>query len=165
MNYVVFFYLVGVRNRLRVIFIVDCAQPAYETLVETHPAMYKYSDAIWMESWTKKSMMTVAARIVLKYVISLDIYLTFWQHNFQYSSLFRDERAMEELEKTVHIYESLDPSLKCPRRYVSFVNTFSSIFAKKTVGISEQQQRIQVGSYTFPVTCGYITTSNYSDWC
>lgn len=56
----------GVRNRLRIVFIVDCAQPGYETLVETHPAMYKYSDAIWMENWTKKSMMAVATRIVVK---------------------------------------------------------------------------------------------------
>ncbi len=56
---------------------------------------------------------------------------------------------MEELEKTVQIYESLDPSLKCPRRYVSFVHTFSSICTKKTVGISEQQQRIQVRFFNF----------------
>lgn len=46
---------------------IDSAQPAYETLVETHPAMYKYSDAIWMEHWSKKSMIAVATKIV-KYV-------------------------------------------------------------------------------------------------
>lgn len=61
-------YLLGVRNRLRVIFIMDCAQTAFETLIETHPAMYKYSDSIWMENWSKKSMMAVATKIVLKYI-------------------------------------------------------------------------------------------------
>jgi hypothetical protein len=59
-------------------------------------------------------------------------------------SFLRDERAVQELDKSIHIYQSLDDSLKCPRRYVSFIQTFSSICSKKTGGISEQQQRIQV---------------------
>lgn len=57
----------GIRKKLRIIYMIDSAQPAYETLVETHPAMYKYSDAIWMEHWSKKSMIAVATKIV-KYV-------------------------------------------------------------------------------------------------
>lgn len=52
---------------------MDCAQTAYETIVETHPSMYKYSDAIWMENWTKTSMMAVASRILLKYTIFLTV--------------------------------------------------------------------------------------------
>ena len=56
----------------------------------------------------------------------------------------RDERAVQEIDKSIQIYESLDPSLKCPRRYVSFIQTFSRICGKKTAGIFEQQQRIQV---------------------
>ncbi|KAI9564905.1 hypothetical protein GHT06_008646 [Daphnia sinensis] len=116
------FYAQRVRKRLRVIYVMDCAKTAYETIVGTHPSMYKYSDAIWMENWTKTSMMAVASRILLK-----------------------DERAEKELEKSVQIYDSLDPSLKCPRRYVSFIQTFSSICGKKTQRISEQQERIQTG--------------------
>jgi hypothetical protein len=61
---VLLFRSTGVKNRLRVIFIIDCAQPTYETVLETHPSMYKYSDAIWMENWTKISMTAVAARIL-----------------------------------------------------------------------------------------------------
>ncbi len=57
---------------------------------------------------------------------------------------YRDERAVQEVDKSVHIYETLDASLKCPRRYVSFIQTFSSICGKKTDRIFEQQQRIQV---------------------
>lgn len=49
----------------------------------------------------------------------------------------------------MQIYDSLDPSLKCPRRYVSFIQTFSSICGKKTQRISEQQERIQVERFPF----------------
>ena len=55
----------GIQKKLRVIFLVDpVAQPAYETLIETHQSMYKYSDKIWMANWSRKSMLAVAVRIV-----------------------------------------------------------------------------------------------------
>lgn len=63
-NFIVLFYAIGVKKNLRVIFIVDCSQPSFESLVETHPAMYKYSDRIWMENWTNTSMATVASRMI-----------------------------------------------------------------------------------------------------
>lgn len=52
---------------------------------------------------------------------------------------------MEEvLQKSVEVFESLDPLLKCPRRYVAFVETFSEILNNKIIQNSERQQRIQV---------------------
>lgn len=128
------------RKRLRVIFIVDSAQSSYETLVETHPAMYKYSDAIWMENWSKKSMIAVATRIV-KYV---EFIIFRVKTSLFIMQSFRNGSAIGELEKTVQIYESLDSSLKCPRRYVGFINTFARIIDQKTSSVLEQQQRIQV---------------------
>lgn len=51
---------------------------------------------------------------------------------------------MQQLEKSLTIYDHLEDSLQCPRRFVAFVKTFSKICNEKSVKISEKQQRIQV---------------------
>lgn len=55
-----------------------------------------------------------------------------------------EEDVAIQLQKSVEIFEALETSLKCPRRYVSFIQTFVSIFGKKLHNISERQERIQV---------------------
>ena len=57
-----------------------------------------------------------------------------------------EEEPIGELAKTIEIYDSVDSTLRYPRRYVSFINTFEKIIAQKKIGITEQQQRIQVGT-------------------
>lgn len=45
---------------------MDSSQRDIETLVETHPGMYKYSETVRMTNWSKKSMLAVATRIIHK---------------------------------------------------------------------------------------------------
>lgn len=58
--------------------------------------------------------------------------------------MIRTENGIAELDKTVQIYENLDWTLQCPRRYIGFIQTFARIIDQKTTSVGEQQQRIQV---------------------
>ena len=58
------FFAQRVRRNFHAIFLMDIHQANFENLIETHPALYKYSANICMDSWTKKSMLLVANRIV-----------------------------------------------------------------------------------------------------
>jgi len=55
-----------------------------------------------------------------------------------------EEDVAIQLQKSVEIFEGVETSLKCPRRYVSFIQTFVNIFGKNMLNISERQERIQV---------------------
>lgn len=109
-----------------------------------------------MENWSSSSMITVAAKIVNRYVYGADVFikqLTFSLLPIAKLSLYvffcvasMGEAAVAELKHSVEIFESLDSTLKCPRRYISFVHTYFNLVNKKTLELAERHQRIQVES-------------------
>lgn len=72
-----------------------------------------------------------------------------------------DEEPIGELAKTIEIYESVDSTLQYPRRYVSFIDTFEKIVAQKKIGITEQQQRIQVNKHFFIHKISFVNQTKF----
>ena len=59
-----FTFTLGVKSNFHAIFIMDSSQSSIETVVETHPGMYKYSETVRMNSWSEESMLAVANKII-----------------------------------------------------------------------------------------------------
>ena len=62
--FIFFTFTLGVKSNFHAIFIMDSSQSSIETVVETHPGMYKYSETVRMNSWSEESMLAVANKII-----------------------------------------------------------------------------------------------------
>ena len=57
---------------------MDSEEPKFDSIVESHVSLSKYSDCVWMENWSKSSMISVANRILNRYV-QIQFFLDFDQ--------------------------------------------------------------------------------------
>ena len=116
-----------VRLNLHVVLIMDSSSSQFITQCEANPALYTACSFQSMEGWSGATMLQLPMAVLNKTSKNL---IEQKQEESEFSQMFVD------------IHKSCSP---IPRQFVSFLNTYSTVYSQKKDGLLKQQERFQAG--------------------
>ena len=130
------YYSSRVRHYLHIVLILDSSSSEFVAQCEANPALYTSCLFLSLEEWSRGTMLqlageylhshhTLGSKVMLKQEVL--------QENQQLSKCFYD------------IHESCLSKGSTPRKFMNFLNTYQSVYAKKKEGLLKQQQHLQAG--------------------
>lgn len=127
-----------VKTNLHVVLIMDSSAENFTVHCESNPAFYTSCAFQSMEGWSKQSMLRVP-KILLR--------------NTMGTKLLRKEPSTERpvtggddlFKAFLHIHESCLHLGATPRRYISFLKTYMSVYQTRKEAIKKRQSHLQAG--------------------
>ncbi|XP_050526495.1 cytoplasmic dynein 2 heavy chain 1 isoform X2 [Daktulosphaira vitifoliae] len=123
------FFIERIKKNLHVILILDSRSDFFKTFLENSPAIIDLSDIIWLDQWTTTVMKIIPEIIFKKNNLDQD----FPQIN-NYISHFPQ----------IH-YDAEDWMNTCPKRYLLFIQTFSTLLLSKKEYIKRRLSHLKAG--------------------
>ncbi|XP_066286377.1 cytoplasmic dynein 2 heavy chain 1-like isoform X1 [Branchiostoma lanceolatum] len=135
------YFAARIQMNLHVVLIMDCSNTNFTVMCESNPSLYKQCLVQWMEGWSKDSMLQVPKMLLSR-------------HSEMGGSLLPPAAGQEpkkfaggdELVKNfVNIHESRLAHGATPRRYMTFLHTYESVYNHKKEGVLQKQSHLQAG--------------------
>ncbi|XP_042887569.1 cytoplasmic dynein 2 heavy chain 1-like [Penaeus japonicus] len=115
-----------VKTNLHVALIMDSSNQDFTLQCESNPALYKQCAVLWMEGWSRETMVQIPSMLLKE------------------SEL--DTKDKVEFQQTfLAIHESLPVHLSTPRRYLVLLNTYRTIYNTKKEGVLHRQGHLKAG--------------------
>ena len=127
-----------VKANLHVVLIMDSTSANFTAYCESNPAFYTHCSFQSMEGWSKQSMLRIP-HMFLRNTIGM--------------KLMQRELARERpitggediIRNFLHVHESCLSSGATPRKYITFLRTYQSVYSSKKAGVLKQQSHLQAG--------------------
>ncbi|XP_037796301.1 LOW QUALITY PROTEIN: cytoplasmic dynein 2 heavy chain 1-like [Penaeus monodon] len=115
-----------VKKNLHIALIMDSSNQDFTLQCESNPALYKQCAVLWMEGWSRETMVQIPSMLLKE------------------SEL--DSKDSVEFQQTfLAIHESLPVHLSTPRRYLVLLNTYRTIYNTKKEGVLHRQGHLKAG--------------------
>ena len=121
-----------VRLNLHIVLVMDSSSSQFITQCEANPALYTACSFQSMEEWSNDTMLLLPEAVL----------------NKSSKNLIEQKRESDgnELSKMfVSIHKSGGDCDCTPRKFINFLNTYSTVYSQKKDGLLKQQQRFQAG--------------------
>ncbi|XP_033632471.1 cytoplasmic dynein 2 heavy chain 1-like isoform X2 [Asterias rubens] len=130
-----------IQVNLHIILVMDCKNSSFTMNCQSNPALYKKCSVQWMEGWSKDSMKELP-----KMLLSSRANEDNKKDKGKDSKRRRKISGGDELIKTfLQIHRSASARNSTPRRYVTFLHTYMSVYQKKKAGVELRQKHLQAG--------------------
>ncbi|CAF1013145.1 unnamed protein product, partial [Didymodactylos carnosus] len=124
-----------VKINLHIVLVMDFTRPDFTVICQSNPAFFKECAVQWMEGWSKESMLKI-----VPYILNTDD--TSAATGKSKSTAVIDE---ELLKSFYIIYKNIDPKHSTPKRYLTFLQTYCTVYSSKKEGITKRQQHLKSG--------------------
>ena len=121
---------------------MDCTNTNFSINCESNPAFFKQCSVQWLDGWSRDSMVHVPRLLLTK------------PSKVEGATLGKKPEKARKLsggddllKGFLHIHEACMAfgPIATPRRYVSFVTAYQSVYEKKKSKIEERQTHLKVG--------------------
>ncbi|XP_050420010.1 cytoplasmic dynein 2 heavy chain 1 [Adelges cooleyi] len=123
------FFAQRVKKNLHVIMILDSHSDFFNAFVENSPATLDHSDVIWLDRWNAE-IMKIIPEIILEKNKLLEEFPKLNEYVLKFPDIHRDA---EDWMNT------------CPKRYISFIQTFSALLRDKHEFINKRLSHLKAG--------------------
>ena len=128
------FFSSRVLHYLHIVLIMDSSSPSFTPLCEANPALYTSCTFLSMVGWSQRSMLQLPQAVLgkvqrSKIILNADLSKT-------------DEDLSEYF---LRIHQTCPSSNATPRRYISFLDSYQSVYFSKKDGLLQKQKRLQAG--------------------
>ncbi|XP_060838419.1 cytoplasmic dynein 2 heavy chain 1 [Rhopalosiphum padi] len=123
------FFTQRVKNNLHVVMILDSESEFFNNCIENSPAVLDHSHIIWLDRWDDKTMEIIPELIFKKNKI-IENFPNINEHMSYFASIHREAAAWMNT---------------CPRRYLSFIQTFSILLTNKQESINKRMAHLKAG--------------------
>ena len=134
------YYCSRIKSNLHVVLIMDSANPNFARHCESNPAFYTRCSFQSMEFWSHTSMIQIPRMLLSGY-----------SHRSG-SVVVKSDRPLsggdELLKAFLHIHQSCLSSGATPRRYMTLLKTYQSVYGEKKQKILKKQSHLQVDNTT-----------------
>ncbi|XP_063807614.1 cytoplasmic dynein 2 heavy chain 1 isoform X2 [Pseudophryne corroboree] len=130
------YFTLRVLHNLHVVLIMDCTNANFTINCESNPALYKRCSVQWMEGWSDRSMKKIP-RMLFSDTTS--------QEKSQHSEYKKSSGEAEFYNSFLTIHESCKTHGATPRRYMTFLRVYGSLFSRKKTELSKKQKHLQAG--------------------
>ena len=138
-----------VRARLHMALIMDSSSDAFSANCESNPAFYTFCSFQSMEGWSKQSMLTLPRSFLQRSMGGVAARLLGQQRakDGGDSSRQRPLTGGDDLVKLfLHIHESsAQTGGATPRKYITFLNTYKSVYDSRKERTLKRQSHLQAG--------------------
>ncbi|XP_022103094.1 cytoplasmic dynein 2 heavy chain 1-like isoform X1 [Acanthaster planci] len=126
---------------LHIILIMDCKNSSFTMNCQSNPALYKKCSVQWMEGWSKDSMRELPKMLLRSHPSDSDK-----KDKGKESKRHRKLSGGDDLIKSfLQIHRSASQHDSTPRRYVTFLHTYMSVYQKKKAGVELRQKHLKAG--------------------
>ena len=131
------FFSSRVQQYLHIVLIMDSSSTLFTLYCEANPALYTSCTFLSMEGWSQRSMLQLPRAFLNKDQRSKIIL----------NAASRDSSKTEEdlSEYFLKIHQTCPSSNATPRRYISFLDSYQSVYFSKKDGLLQKQKRLQAG--------------------
>ncbi|CAL4157019.1 unnamed protein product, partial [Meganyctiphanes norvegica] len=112
-------------KNLHVVLIMDSSNQEFTVRCESNPALYKQCQVLWMDGWSKNTMIQIPELLLGEQEKASDM------------------GSSEVLGSFLRIHESLPLHLATPRRFLGALHTYRDIYNTKKQGVIERQRHLQ----------------------
>ncbi|XP_068211563.1 cytoplasmic dynein 2 heavy chain 1 [Palaemon carinicauda] len=114
-----------VLRNLHIALIMDSSDQEFSVQCESNPALYKQCTVLWLEGWSKETMIEIPDMLLEK--------------------TEKSEANSEFVKSFLAVHESLPNHLATPRRYMAFLHAYRTIHNTKKEGVTHRQQHLSAG--------------------
>ncbi|XP_073518216.1 cytoplasmic dynein 2 heavy chain 1 isoform X2 [Phyllobates terribilis] len=128
------YFTFRVLQNLHVVLIMDCTNTNFTINCESNPALYKKCSVQWMEGWSDRSMKKIPKML--------------------FSDTTREEKKSQHSKSPgesdfyksfLTIHDSCKAYGATPRRYMTFLQVYGSLFSSKKAELTKKQKHLQAG--------------------
>ena len=137
------FFARCVRKNLHVILIMDFTNPGFVVNCESNPALYKQCQVIWLGKWSEASMVKLPQLLLTK------------EERVEGEGIGAEKKKAKErkvsggdelLRSFYKVHSSLSNAEDlAPRKYVSFIKTYRTVYSREKRQITTRQQKLSKG--------------------
>ncbi|XP_075054902.1 cytoplasmic dynein 2 heavy chain 1 [Mixophyes fleayi] len=131
------YFTYRVQQNLHIVLIMDCTNTNFTLNCESNPALYKKCSVQWMEGWSDRSMKKIP-RMLFSDTTSSEK-----SQRSEYKKPSSGEAEFYNSFLTIH--ESCKAHGATPRRYMTFLHVYGSLFSSKKTELTKKQQHLQAG--------------------
>ena len=134
------YFSTRVKANLHIVLVMDSSSPNFMVHCESTPALYTHCSFQSMEGWSKQSMLRIP-QMFLQNTVGTKL--------LRRKELQGSERPVtggEELVKAfLHIHNSCLSTGATPRKYMTFLRTYQSVYASRKRRVLKRQSHLQAG--------------------
>ncbi|KAG8584671.1 hypothetical protein GDO81_004716 [Engystomops pustulosus] len=131
------YFTFRVLQNLHIVLIMDCTNTNFTINCESNPALYKKCSVQWMEGWSDRSMKKIPKMLFSD---------TTSEEKSQRSEYRKSSPGESEFYKSfLTIHESCKAYGATPRRYMTFLQVYGSLFSNKKAELTNKQKHLQAG--------------------
>ncbi|XP_071990308.1 cytoplasmic dynein 2 heavy chain 1 isoform X1 [Engystomops pustulosus] len=131
------YFTFRVLQNLHIVLIMDCTNTNFTINCESNPALYKKCSVQWMEGWSDRSMKKIPKMLFSD---------TTREEKSQRSEYRKSSPGESEFYKSfLTIHESCKAYGATPRRYMTFLQVYGSLFSNKKAELTNKQKHLQAG--------------------
>ncbi|TRY75069.1 hypothetical protein TCAL_08574 [Tigriopus californicus] len=135
------FFAKCVRKNLHIILIMDCSNPAFVVNCESNPALYKECQVLWLEEWSERSMIKLPQLLLTKEERKEGENIGQKKEKKK-----RQVSGGEELLRSFYkIHASVTDTNATPKKYVTFIKTYETVYAREKDQITSRQGKLSKG--------------------
>ncbi len=133
------YFSTRVRVHLHVVLIMDSTSPEFTLNCEANPALYTTCSFQSMEGWSHQSMLRIP-QMFLRKTVGMKLLR---------KDLLGSNRPVTGGDKLVssflYVHKSCLSSGATPRKYITFLRTYQSVYSSKKAGVLKRQSHLQAG--------------------
>ncbi|XP_071483964.1 LOW QUALITY PROTEIN: cytoplasmic dynein 2 heavy chain 1-like [Diadema antillarum] len=134
------YYASRILTNLHIVLIMDSKNASFAVNCQSNPAFYKSCSVQWMEGWSKESMKEIP-KLLLRSQKSEGK-----EDGKEEKKRHRKISGGDEIIRNfLEIHKSASPGDSTPRRYISFLHTYLSVYQHKKQGVEDKQKHLQAG--------------------
>lgn len=135
------FFARCVRKNLHIILIMDCSSPSFVVNCESNPALYKECQVLWLEEWSERSMIKLPQLLLTKEERKEGENIGQKKEKRK-----REVSGGEELLRSFYkIHASVTDVNATPKKYVTFIKTYETVYAREKDQITSRQKKLSKG--------------------
>ncbi|XP_070553238.1 cytoplasmic dynein 2 heavy chain 1-like isoform X2 [Ptychodera flava] len=130
-----------VLTNLHVVLIMDSSNAKFTVNCESNPSFYKKCAVQWMAGWSRDSMLRIPKILLTRppKIEGSSLASTDKQHKRKLSG------GDEILKNFLQIHQSCGTAMATPRRYMTFLHTYMTVYGHKKRNVEKRQSHLQAG--------------------
>ncbi|KAM9321467.1 cytoplasmic dynein 2 heavy chain 1 [Gastrophryne carolinensis] len=129
------YFTYRVLQNLHIVLIMDCTNSNFTINCESNPALYKKCSVQWMEGWSDMTMKKIPRML----------FSDKSQEKGQESEYKQTSGETDFYNSFLMIHESCKPYGATPRRYMTFLHVYETLFDIKKTELTKKQKHLQAG--------------------
>ena len=135
------FFARSVQTNLHIVLVMDCSSPQFVINCESNPAFYKECSVQWTDNWSTETFAQLPLLMLAPEEEAAES-----NAGKGIKKLSRQTTVDETLAVTFHeIHKSLDAKTTTPAKFITFVNTYKSMYGKEKEKILNRKEKLSKG--------------------